>query len=379
MQEIAITPPSTRTSLEKYLPYGVWIFFAYSIFQYAAIINNGGNSWITGDWLINYSAGPIRRGLIGELILSLSSEKIPALWIAYTIQTFFYLATFLLVFAIYKIRDRSAFWLLILFSPAFLLFSFYDTQGSFRKEIMIFAIYSFLCLLYCKKNVTPPKLILISIAYLIAAFSHELNALTWPFFAYIIYNSAKEGLISQRTATIFSLALIFLSAAVLLFASLNKGTAKSADLICLSLIKNSISPSICDGAINWLKEDTKTATNTVKSLISQKSLWTPILFILAIAPLLFTTWIRKETFLLLIVSTITISPLFFVAVDYGRWVYILVFLIFCTALSENIQTKLPKKRIFYILGMIYLTTWSIPHCCMGSEVGGGLIGYIKKM
>lgn len=379
MQELPLAESNFRLILEKYAPYGIWPFFAYFIFRYTVVIKNGGNSWATGDWLINYSAGPIRRGLTGEFIFILSSDLFSLLWLAYAIQIAIYFAIFLIVFALYKAQDRTPFWLLILFSPAFLLFPFYDIQGGFRKEIMIFAVFSLFCLFYSKNNITSFKISIISVAYTVSALSHELNSLTWPFFIYILYLSSKKGLITPRTAIIFSVTLIAISAATLLFASLHKGDAASVDKICLSLTGKNLHKSICDGAISWLKEDAQKATDIVKNSISEKSLWTPTLFFLAIAPLFFTTWIRKESILLIIISSITISPLFFVAIDYGRWIYILVFFIFCLALSEDIRVRFSHNKAFFFLGFMYLATWSIPHCCMGRDVGAGLIGHLLRL
>lgn len=379
MQELSLAKSSTRLIVEKYAPYGIWPFFAYFIFHYTVVIKNGGDGWTTGDWLINYSAGPIRRGLTGEFILLLSSDFISLLWLTYAIQVAIYFSIFLIVIALYKTQARAPFWLLILFSPAFLLFPFYDVQGGFRKEIMIFVVFSLLCLFYSKNNVTNLKIFIINIAYAISALSHELNSLTWPFFVYMLYISSKRGLITPRAAIVFSVTLIAISAVALVFASQHKGDAASADKICVSLTSKNLNESICDGAISWLKEDVKKATDIVKNSISTESLWTAALFFLAISPLFFTTWIRKESILLIIIGAAAISPLFFVAIDYGRWIYILVFLIFCLALSEDVRVRFSHNKIFFVLGFMYLATWSIPHCCMGRDVGGGLIGHILRL
>jgi len=41
-------------------------------FRLRGIAAVGGHGWVTGDWLINYSAGFIRRGLTGEIIFFIS-------------------------------------------------------------------------------------------------------------------------------------------------------------------------------------------------------------------------------------------------------------------------------------------------------------------
>jgi hypothetical protein len=52
------------------ISYGFLIFLmSLLIVQYAAQVSAGGHPWKTGDWLINYSDGLIRRGLSGSLSL----------------------------------------------------------------------------------------------------------------------------------------------------------------------------------------------------------------------------------------------------------------------------------------------------------------------
>ena len=49
------------------------IFLNY--FYFSSRITLRENAWITGDWLINYDGGLLRRGLSGEIILLLSNLK----------------------------------------------------------------------------------------------------------------------------------------------------------------------------------------------------------------------------------------------------------------------------------------------------------------
>jgi hypothetical protein len=360
----------TRTTIAKYAPYGVWAFFAFFSFRYAVEISNGGSSWKTADWLINYSAGPLRRGLTGTILLAVSDLGFPLLWLTYVFQVSIYAVIFINVLKLYKQTERGLFWLLILYSPAFLLFSFYDLQGGFRKEIIIFSVFAYFCLLYAHKTITQTKLIFVCLVYVLAGLSHELTVFTLPFFIYLLFTSAKQGLIKERVAIICSGILAVVSVAILLFATLHKGDAVVSDAICQSLINRKLNPEICLGAIRWLGEDSRKASSRVLELISYMSLFTPVLFGVAILPLFFTTWWKKQTYVLLVISALTFLPLFIVAIDWGRWVYILTFMLFCLALAERVTVKFPFKSIFVIAGIIYLTTWSIPHCCVGG-IGKG--------
>lgn len=363
----------TRSAVAKYAPYGVWAFFVFFCVRYAIEIYNGGNGWKTGDWLINYSAGPLRRGLTGTILLALSDSGLPLLWLTYIFQVSIYAAIFIAVLKLYKLTERSLFWLLILYSPAFLLFSFHDLQGGFRKEIIVFGIFSYFCLIYARKTITQTKLIFVFVIYVLAGLSHELTVFTLPFFIYLLFISVKERLIKQKAAIIYSVIFSIASLAILLFAALHKGDIAISETICRSLIDRKLNSANCLGAISWLGEDSGKATTRVLSQISHRSLSTLALFGLAILPLFFTTWWNKQTYTLLAVSTISFIPLFLVAIDWGRWIYMLTFMLFCLALADRVAVKIPFKSIFVIAGVIYVTTWSIPHCCVGG-IGYGFIG-----
>ena len=369
-----------RAIVAKYAPYGIWLFFALFCFRYAIEIFNGGSGWKTGDWLINYSAGPIRRGLTGTILLTASDFGLPLLWATYFFQVAIYAAIFLAVLKLYKRTERSLFWLLILYSPAFLLFSFYDIQGGFRKEILVFAIFAYFCLAYANRTLTHTTLLFVSLVYVFAGLSHELTVFTLPFFLYLLYISTEKGLVKKSVAIGYGAGLTVISAAILLLATLYKGDTFTVNVICQSLTNRGLDPKICSGAISWLDKDAKYAMSRVSSsLINSKFVFTHFfLFMLSMLPLFFTTWWKKRTYVLFAVSTAAIFPLFLVAIDWGRWVYILSFMLLCLALTENLIIKFPYKKIFVIAGMIYLIKWSIPNCC-NSSLGKGFVGMIKTI
>lgn len=111
-----------KSTLERYAPHGIWIFFIFFCIHYAIEIAKGGSDWKTGDWLINYSEGPIRRGFTGTLLLLISDSGIPLLWLTYVFQVLIYVAIFIFILKLYRRTERSLFWLLILYSPAFTFF-----------------------------------------------------------------------------------------------------------------------------------------------------------------------------------------------------------------------------------------------------------------
>ena len=103
-------------------------------------------SYRIGDWLINYQDGFVRRGLIGQLIYSMSADGLSIIWVTYAIQCTIYILLSYYALRLYYSASRSRAWLLIIFSPAFIfLFPFYDPSGWYRKELLVYLA----CALQC--------------------------------------------------------------------------------------------------------------------------------------------------------------------------------------------------------------------------------------
>ena len=126
----------------------IWAALIFFVFQYGMEISKGGNEWKTGDWLINYESGPVRRGFFGQIVIYLASLGGDLKWIVFFIQSIAYVAIYYLVIKIYFMRQRNYAWYIFIFSPAFLFFPLFDIQGGFRKEILQFLSFSIIAYYY---------------------------------------------------------------------------------------------------------------------------------------------------------------------------------------------------------------------------------------
>lgn len=368
-----------RNLISKYGRYGFFALYILPCVYYAIDVSRGGNEWQAGDWLINYSAGAVRRGLIGTVILMISDMGFPLLWVLYSIQVIIFLLIVNNVLALYHQRARGLFWQLILFSPVFLLFSLYDRQGGFRKEIIVFAIFSCLCRFYAEKSIDLKRALYIALAYAVSALSHELTVFVLPFFLYVIFLSAREGLITFRSASMVSLVYILTSVLVLAFTLVYRGGSMVADGVCLSIVTRNLDHSLCGGAILALDQDATKISSLIIQELGFESLWVPAVLIISISPLFFTTLWGWEMALLVAVGFVTMLPLFLVGIDWGRWIYILVFMTFCVALAKVGSAKFRRRGVFILLGIAYVSTWSVRHCCVSNSVGTGLLGYLNLL
>lgn len=362
----------------KIAPATLWATLMVFSFHYAREISRGGNSWKTGDWLINYEAGPVRRGFIGTILLNASDAGLPLLWMTFTIQVALYCWMFLSVIQLYRARERDYRWLIFIYSPAFLLFPLYDLQGGFRKEIIVLAAFAFLCSSIAKQRLTTPRTLAIIATYGIAVLSHEASAFTLPFFLYALRSARTTGLIGPAETRRSVVALTLLSGTAVLVSGAYPGTAEAQERICNSLISKGLDPSICEGAIVQLQTDSLHWIALIRSIASEYLRHYPVLLALSIAPMFLIDWSTRKSIKMAIFGLVPILPLYVLAIDWGRWIHIQVSMTFCIIFMSNVDMRIKTNPSVALLIMIYLTTWTVPHCC-ANGISSNLVQDIRAM
>jgi len=243
----------------------------------------------------------------------------------------------------------------------FLIFSLLDLKGGFRKEIILFLSFSIFSYFYATKKLNSKNIIIVYLIFVTAIFSHESTALALPFYIYIFFNASKFTIIKPRIAAFYSILFSLTAFAAIFFAMKFSGNEAIAKGICESLNLYEFSKNICSGAIDWLKFDAQYGRLQVSNLAEKYINVYPLYFLIAIIPVFLTTWINRFNFIFLIAAFLVFLPLYFVGIDWGRWIYIYVFLVFALILSESILSnteiiRIPNWGIFF-----YLTVWSLPH------------------
>jgi len=351
------------------LSFLIYAVVCFTCLIYALEIYDGGQEWKTGDWLINYEGGFVRRGLIGQIIFELSGLGLNILWTAFAIQATVYLLVAYYTLEFFFEQERSAASLLLLASPAFIfLFPIYDTSGALKKEILVFL--AFCLLMRSQQNGRiSHSLALSSLAiYVIAAFSHEPCVLTIPFFIYpLLQNYRKQT--EKRTRILYAAMFLIASAVSLLCAIAFPGDAYTYKHICNSLVRAGLSDPICSGSIVWIKHTMNDGVNRVLNFLKIYSYVYPLSFALAIIPIAITDWFRRNL-LIVIIGFLSLLPLFLVAYDWGRWIHIYIFFITTLALNQPAGLTFHAKKIPWVSIPIYATAWYLPACCQPSFLGG---------
>jgi hypothetical protein len=355
--------------------------------------------WITGDWLINYGAGFVRRGMSGEIMLALAhiTGREPAFVVAWC-QLALYVVFFAAMLAALFRRTIGLPLLLICFSPATLLFPILDIAALGRKEIITFAFFAcFVLLLRRPPTHVRTRIAVIAILSIVATLMHELFAFFTPYF--VLAETFARPADSPRRLPLTSLTIVMASSLTLVVLVLF-GSQIDGDAVCAKLIANGLSPESCNGAMYWqsrsfFSEIAHTfdvaGANDYGTVYSRGAL-------LALLPVL-VTWLTVDSMkrnLPRLVAGVALCllwslPLFLSAVDWGRFLSIHFVMLMMVAVSMlphvsqdagvarvslSMASRIRAIAVYVIVFYVTLLTqafWSIPHCCRTS-LGDGVVG-----
>lgn len=327
------------------------------------------HGYITGDWLINYTNGLVRRGLFGEMamqtnrLLGTSPVEVVLIgkYLAYGI-----LCVSILLLGI--VKGIGFIEILFLVSPWALMFDLNDPGGSGRKEILLFASFAFFALLQVFSKSSSKSIFkrwdfyYLLIVMVVISFMHEGLIFFFPFFYLPLY--LKRSFNKSDFLTFFIPYLASLLVLTVLYVFF-KGNKETADAICNSLNPWSVNGSLGCDAIHLL------AGKHPKAHIGFIKSFTPLLLLTIIPIYCYGRWIagltKHHLFLAMVTPLILTVPLYGIAIDWGRWIHISGLLFFITFFSlKGTGTPIRKPSLIAImlvlcLAVPYTFYWRIPH------------------
>ncbi|MGO8756336.1 MAG: hypothetical protein ACLQHK_14060 [Gallionellaceae bacterium] len=348
--------------------------------------------YITGDWLINYQGGFIRRGLIGEIIFQVTPIIGISPWVlVYIIQATLYIGITLLVTK--KIwSDVNIAGLLFIISPLTFLFEVYDPGGLGRKELFIL----FLIGLNGQILETHPEKVggviylwVLAVAGSIAILIHELALFCLPI---VLLQLSVYGKCEYRKFAIPAIIWLIVAGAVFI----NKGEEQPAYSISVSWLpytKTLYAACQVDfGAICYLKKSTADAIKDTMAngFVKVAAIYWVIifaysaLFVVAINSVVPATN-KKEILINLVLAIMLILPLYLLGVDYGRWTHIFVMGLLLSlpnrALDRTtvLSAHTGLNKIMVVLLVLLSLSWNVFHTrgdiVRGGTIGAGIWGY----
>ena len=359
--------------IRRVLPYFFVLLFLGTLTA-AFFGYNAQNSWKMGDWLINYQGGMIRRGLLGELIYQLAHiTKInPGIYVV-LFQMFFYTVFFVFSFVLLKRQHSLLPYAFLIFSPYIFTFQINDLAGGFRKEIIFFAILSFIVwTATVKDNKSFEKFFYITLLiYPAVILTHEMMIIFMPYLLVVYVMTTKLTKKKFFRITFLLIPSIF---ALLVTIYYSEITTSQVGEIFNSIARENY--ALNGGAIAHLDKDVSYLRSVRRGLMELYH-YEYYVFIAAFSLLAFIPISQKlsliaknkfSLFLILISLLGTIGLNFFVA-DWGRSIYINLVSIFIVSLMipQNIENNqrhasIKSVNIFSIVFfIIYVFFWHIPH------------------
>lgn len=319
------------------------------------------DSWQVGDWLINYSNGPVRRGLIGELILSLTPTGISPINAVVILQALLAAALYAAVGFLYWRSDRNPAWTMLILSPAFLLFPALDLAGNSRKELLVLVALAGAAI--AVRFGRPMWGLWAALpVFALAVLSHEALVITLPAFVFFAWTS-----IPRRLARWVIGAYGATSAAAVLLALTRPGTPETVAAVCRTW--NGVGITDCaSGALGALSLP---LTDSVEILVTQyyPGYWTYVIpAALASVPFFVLRFLPPHWKLFAIVVVVS-APLFFIAWDYGRWIFLLTAQLSLIALAKPQLTR--PARVPMIAALAFILLWGFNHA--GDPLRDGLL------
>ena len=194
-----------------------------------------GNDSSLSDWLINYSGGFVRRGLVGQIVLEFAyffSIKLRDAIVIFQIISF--VTYYLLVFFLLRKTLTNRLLILSVFSPVFILFPIAEIEAFGRKEIFILLI----VILYFFSNIRDIKTQLI-----FKFFIFPISILIWEpaiiFYPYLLLIDLVVFKINKLNKNLIWLSLSYLVVfLVTIFVYLNSISSENFDLMRNTLIND---------------------------------------------------------------------------------------------------------------------------------------------
>ena len=367
--------------------------------------------YVYTDWLINYEGGFIKRGLLGQI--SIIFNNIFGIGLKNTfliIHSFVYILFHYFFFLFFKDFKKNYLFLILCFSPLVFLYPLQVNDALARKEIFFITIFLINTYYLTKTKNTTSAFLITNLSLIISCLIHEAVLFFSLFFYSSFYFFLKKNYLKSSNFINFLNLFIFILLLYIHTRPIDIDTLNNMIFFINNDLKLNITAS--SGAMSWLSKLTfKTSLlnpfnefNPFGNIIFLKYISLHLLymhFVLFFYYIIFKFSIfTNNRFIkfLFVVNILYVFLLFYIAFDWGRFVYmlynfLLIFTfyifyekkkIFLKINSETLLFKLPNSfkiifSIFYISswlpGLIY---YDSPHFFPAIEFISRNIFYIKK-
>jgi len=293
------------------------------------------SQWTISDWLINYEDGGFkRRGLSGSFLFAIQDAvSIPLKSQIFFIQIISYISFLWIIYKNIKKRQLDLFLIGILLSPFVLLYPICTIGNAGRKEILLIILFYWYAFADNRKLYDWITLI----SYLGIIFMHELAFFYLPFLIWIKYKKNNNSY--DRFFSIAAILLSFLSVTIIFNYGGNINQGKSIPMLLERGIK--LSPG------NIFSQEFAYDFNHVLRYRLSFAVHLLELILIMSQMLYYAYYFQqkhfREYFFGFTISFFWALPLYYLAIDWFRWIYI-----YSVFLSLIILLQTAKKETFKI-------------------------------
>lgn len=303
----------------KLIAYLITIATAVYTLVFTFLHNKKSDGYILGDWLINYQDGGFkRRGLSGSFFFLLQDlTSFPLNYLVFGFQLTIIVSFFLIYFKIIKNKKLDLLYLsLMLSSVGFVgLFNCVDYAG--KKEFIIFLLFALLVFWLTSNKLTKTKEWIIVVGLFITMFLHEIALFFIPYFIIALYLKERKFQV-KRYLKYFAAVFIPAILIILFGKEINEGHS-------LAILKER-GVVFTRGIFFWDIDERQYIKNAIDDYR-----WYFLSLAISIFHVVFYLKIEKISKIIgwMILGAFLFSlPLFVLAIDWGRWIYIhMMFLI----------------------------------------------------
>ena len=374
------------------------VFVGLYTLAFSVVMTVKNSSYMIGDWLINYSGGFVRRGLVGTLVLAVShATHVPLRWVVFAIQAVAFVVFLVCVYRLSKGLRWTFLMTAIVLSPATLAFTVLESYAGIRKEMLLFAALALVIWVILSGQWSDWMLsLLLSVIVVVLVLTHEALVVGMPYLAAAVL--IQTGNV-RRTVKI-CVAPLILGVSALIAVMLHPGNHAITVAVCNSVggtFVPSSSPSdwsnMCSGAIQWLDLNVAQARainlpyiRTFHMAREFGLLAIPV-FVPPIAQLVMLyrrDKLYREVKVIAgfgLISMVGMAVLIYTALDWGRWLHmqamcLMLILMMVDRRAASLageKTSLLRRNHWMraaaaVAVFLYATTWTLP--TFGPEVHG---------
>ncbi|MBP2618684.1 hypothetical protein [Chryseobacterium jejuense] len=342
-----------KTKIINYLIGLIFIIYYYVCIttSYTLIIVKKGG-WCFGDWIINYQDGGFkRRGLFGTLFIGINElTHIKLEYIVFAFVFLLYTAIFYLLIKLFWNEKNNILVIALLLLPVGFGMIIKDPNIATRKEMLFFFLY--LVYILCLRSKIIIKDITITIFIIIALLTHEAAFFYLPFVG-LAYFMKNEGLPFDKLKKIVLYQL--LPATVMMLLLYKYGISlRTENTIAFFKDHGLILEEM--GIFDY--DPNYNVIDIYKSHLYDYQTYGISILLGALTVYIYCKFnkIKINTWFL-IIQVLFLIPLFYLAVDWGRWVNIFFSLLTIFIATEPRAILSRKQEIIVVVLILFNLSW----------------------